>query len=141
MTSVILAAESGLTLGQYECSVGAIDTGGKPSVCRLCVFEFGKLLTPTPPTPPAPLVPPATLLAILPPFTLLPGALLALPPKIAPAPVTLPLAVKAAIGGRLSVRSACFCICFVRYVSCVYDLPQYWQMCVFRCLDSLCLGI
>lgn len=138
MTSVILAAESGLTLGQYECSVGAIDTGGKPSVWRLCVFEFDKLLTPAPPTPP-PLVPPAAPPAILPPFILPPGALLPLLPKVAPGPVAF--AVRAAIGGRLSVRSACFCICLVRYVSCVYDLPQYWQMCVFRCLDSLCLGI
>lgn len=29
------------------------------------------------------------------------------------------------IGGLLSVRSACFCICLFRYVSWVYDLPQY----------------
>lgn len=36
MTSFILAAESGLTLGQYELSVGAIVTGGKGKLLRLC---------------------------------------------------------------------------------------------------------
>lgn len=140
MTSFMLAAESGLTLGQYELSVGAIVTGGNEILLRLCWLPATGW-TPPPPPPPTPAVAVALLVVVL--FAIA-GLLLlfVLLPVAEPDPVAglLPAFV-ATMGGRLSVRSECFCICLLRYVSCVYDLPQYWQMCVFRCLDSLCLGM
>lgn len=45
------------------------------------------------------------------------------------------------LGGGFRPSKECLAMWRVRYVSCVYDLPQTWQMCVFRCFVSECFGM
>ena len=50
-------------------------------------------------------------------------------------------AVWGGLGGGFRPSNECLAIWRVRYVSCVYDLPHTWHICVFRCLVSECLGM